>query len=112
MLGLLQVLEYEGQWVALLDWEAAVLKLAERDDWIGWNNCQRADRRGLVVLNRHFLVLPRTRMPNLASRCLSMAIKALPGHWEQVHMDTAPCLPRLSLALLPQFLSYYNPIFR
>ena len=80
-----QAIEYEGRWVALLDWGPAALKLADRDEWIGWDNRQRADRRGLVVMNRRFLVLSQARMPNLASRCLSMALKALPGQWEQAH---------------------------
>jgi hypothetical protein len=37
------------------------------------------------VLNRRFLVLGKTRMPNLASRSLAVAIQALPEHWEQAH---------------------------
>lgn len=83
--GLLQIIEYEGRWVALLDWGPAALKLADRDEWIGWNGRQRADRRELVVQNRRFLVLSATRMPNLASRCLSLGLKQLPSHWKQRH---------------------------
>jgi hypothetical protein len=37
------------------------------------------------VLNRRFLVLAKTRMPNLASRSLALATKALPEHWQQAH---------------------------
>jgi hypothetical protein len=81
---LLQVVEYEGQWVALLD-RPATWKLADREEWIGWSPQQKAERLGLVVLNRRFLVLGKTRLPNLASRSLALAIKALPGHWEQAH---------------------------
>jgi hypothetical protein len=33
---LLQVVEYHGQWVALLDWGPATGKLADREEWIGW----------------------------------------------------------------------------
>jgi hypothetical protein len=82
---LLQVVEYNGQWVALLDWGPATWKLADRDEWIGWTAQQRTQRLGLVVLNRRFLVLAKTRMPNLASRSLALAIKALPEQWEQAH---------------------------
>lgn len=82
---LLQVVEYNGQWVALLDWGPATLKLTDREEWIGWTPRQRAERLGLVVLNRRFLVLAKTRMPNLASRSLALATKALPEHWEQAH---------------------------
>ena len=83
--GLLQVIEYRGQAVALLDWGPAALKLTDRDQWIGWNGRQRADRRDLIVQNRRFLLLEKVRMPNLASRCLSMALKAVPRQWQQAH---------------------------
>jgi hypothetical protein len=83
--GLLQVIEYQGQVVALLDWGPAALKLIDRDRWIGWNGRQRADRRDLIVQNRRFLLLQAVRMPNLASRCLSMALKAVPSQWEQAY---------------------------
>lgn len=82
---LLQVVEYRGHWVALLDWGPACWKLADREAHIGWTQQQRAERLGLVVQNRRFLVLGTERMPNLASRSLGLALKALPGHWEQVH---------------------------
>ena len=82
---LLQAVEYNGQWVALLDWGPATWKLADREEWIGWTAQQRAERLGLVVLNRRFLVLGKTRRPNLASRSLALALKALPEHWEQAH---------------------------
>jgi len=82
---LLQVVEYHGQWVALLDWGPASWKLADREAWIGWTAQQRAQRLALVVLNRRFLVLGRTRMPNLASRALALATQALPDHWKQAH---------------------------
>ena len=82
---LLQAVEYEGKWVALLDWGPASWKLADREEWIGWTHRQRAERLGLVVLNRRFLVLGKTRMPNLASKALALALKALPGHWEHAH---------------------------
>lgn len=82
---LLQVVEYNGQWVALLDWGPPTWKLADREEWIGWTPQQRTERLSLVVLNRRFLVLGKTRMPNLASRSLALAIKALPEQWEQAH---------------------------
>lgn len=82
---LLQAIEYEGRWVALLDWGPGSWKLADREDWIGWTHQQRAERLNLVVLNRRFLVLGKTRMPNLASKALALAFQALPGHWEQLY---------------------------
>lgn len=82
---LVQAVHHRGTWVALLVWGPAALKLADRDEAVGWTASQRAERIGLVVQNRRFLVLGKTRMPNLASRALGLAVKALPEAWEQRH---------------------------
>ena len=82
---LLQVVEYQGHWVALLDWGPACWKLADRETHIGWTHQQRAQRLGLIVQNRRFLVLGQERMPNLASRALGLALRALPEHWKALH---------------------------
>lgn len=80
-----QVVHHHGRWVALLVWGPAAMKLIDRDEWIGWTPRQCAERLGLVVQNRRFLVLAETRMPNLASRSLGLALRALPEHWESLH---------------------------
>jgi len=82
---LTQVVHHRGRWVAVLVWGPAAMKLIDRDQWVGWTDRQRADRLGLVVGNRRFLVFSETRMANLASRALSLAVGALPGHWEAAH---------------------------
>jgi hypothetical protein len=82
---LTQVVHHHGRWVALLGWGPAALKLADREAWIGWTEGQRAERLGLVVQNRRFLVLSATRLPNLASRALALAVAALPVAWQEAH---------------------------
>jgi len=82
---LVQAVHHRGRWVALLVWGPAALKLADREEAVGWTDSQRAERLGLVVQNRRFLVLAKTRMPNLASRALALAVNALPAAWEQAH---------------------------
>ena len=82
---LLQVVEYQGHWVALLDWGPACWKLADRETHIGWTHQQRAERLALIVQNRRFLVLGKERMANLASRSLGLALKALPENWQERH---------------------------
>jgi hypothetical protein len=82
---LVQAVHHRGRWVALLAWGPAMLKLTDRDAAIGWTDSQRAERIGLIVQNRRFLVLAATRMPNLASRALALAVNALPAAWEQAH---------------------------
>ena len=88
---LLQVVEYRGHWLALLDWGACAYKLSDRDEWIGWTAQQRAERQGLVAMNRRFLLLGQQRMPNLASRALTLACQSLPKQW-QLKYGYAPVL--------------------
>ena len=79
---LLQVVEHQGRWLALLDWGASAHKLSDRDKWIGWTAQQRAERQGLVAMNRRFLILSQARMPNLASKALALACRNLPEQWK------------------------------
>ena len=72
----------DGNWAGLLMWGSAAYRLKDRDEYIGWNSAQRAQRQKLVVQNRRFLVLgDRGEHPNLASRILGKVIRELPGLW-------------------------------
>jgi hypothetical protein len=82
---LVQIVHHRERWTAILIWGPAAMKLIDRDEWIGWTHRQRAERLGLIVQNRRFLVLAETRMPNLASRAMGLALRHLPEHWEQKH---------------------------
>ncbi len=78
-----QVVTYQGQWVALLLWGASSYHLAPRDEWIGWDAYTRKHRLKLIIQNRRFLVLSATRMPNLASKALSLSTNSISQHWEE-----------------------------
>lgn len=79
-----QVVERDGQWVALLVWGPAALKLKDREAWIGWNAAMAAERLKLVVQNRRYLLLvERGKEPNLASAVLAAVCRALPGQWRE-----------------------------
>jgi len=79
-----QVVEQEGQAVALLVWGPACYALKDRDRWIGWSVPQRVRRLKLIVQNRRFLLLrPKGAAPNLASQSLGAALRALPEQWQQ-----------------------------
>jgi hypothetical protein len=78
-----QVVVRDDQWVALLVWGPAALKLKDRDRWIGWNPTQQAERLKLVVQNRRYLLLhAKGAEPNLASQALATALRALPEQWQ------------------------------
>ena len=77
-----QIACWNGEAVALLVWGPASYALRDRDEYIGWTATQRAERQKLVVQNRRFaLLVERGSHPNLASRVLGAATKALPEQW-------------------------------
>jgi hypothetical protein len=77
-----QVVQRDGQPVALLVWGPACYALKDRDRWISWSVNQRLERLKLLVQNRRFLLLTdKGQEPNLASQALGAALRALPGQW-------------------------------
>lgn len=81
---LCQVIVRKGQWVGLLVWGPAALKLKDRERWIGWNLAQQSERLKLVVQNRRYLLFhERGKEPNLASQALAAACRELPLQWEE-----------------------------
>jgi len=61
-----QIVEAEGQAVALLVWGSPCYALKDRDLWIGWSAPQKGQRLKLVVQNRRFLLLTdKGQVPNL-----------------------------------------------
>jgi len=79
------VVTRNGEWVALLLWTSAARRLKPRDTWIGWDAAKRSTRLKLVVQNSRFLVPGAGREPNMASRCLAAACRALPALWRERH---------------------------
>lgn len=76
------VAEVDGEWIGLLMWGSSAYRLKDRDEFIGWNNAQRAQRQKLVVQNRRFLLLSkRGENPNLASMILGATVRMLPELW-------------------------------
>jgi hypothetical protein len=69
--------------VAVLCWAGAAKRLKDRDTWIGWDAVTCANRLKLVVQLRRFVVPQEARRPNLASQCLGLALRQLPGAWQE-----------------------------
>src|ERR1035437_8458534 len=77
------VVEYHGEWVAVLTFCSAALHLKPRDRFLRWTVRQVCERRHLIAQNSRFLVLPATgRWPNLASRSLKLVCQRLAGDWQ------------------------------
>ena len=62
-----------GRKLGCLLFEAGTTRLPCRDAWIGWRD--RAKRLKGVVNNSRFLIFPWVRVPYLASKALSMAVR-------------------------------------
>lgn len=79
-----QVVEEDGQPVAVLVWGPACYALKDRDRWISWSANQRLERLKLIVQNRRFLLLrAQGESPNLASQSLGAALRALAHQWQE-----------------------------
>jgi Domain of unknown function (DUF4338)/DDE_Tnp_1-associated/Transposase DDE domain len=76
---------HQGQWLALVGWCAAALSCKVRDQWIGWPASLQYSRLPLLANNCRFLILPPLRIPNLASRILSLNLKRLSRDWRDAH---------------------------
>ena len=73
----------QDQPVAALSWSAPALKLAARDQFIGWSTAQRKRHLNQLANNSRFLILPWVKIPNLASHVLSLNIAQLKKDWQQ-----------------------------
>jgi hypothetical protein len=79
------VAEYQGQWVALMIWNAGAYKLKPREEWIGWSDRQKKRRLPLVVNNSRFFIPEPYHIPNLASKVMKLALRRLSDDWRQAY---------------------------
>ena len=76
------VVVWKGRWLALATWSAPAFHLKARDQFIGWTEEQRRQRRALVVNNSRLLVLPDCHYPNLISRFMKVMLGRLSQDWQ------------------------------
>ena len=67
----------EHGWLGGLGFAASALRLADRDQWIGWDEPTRSKHQHRIVGMSRFLIRPSVRCHNLASRVLGMALRGL-----------------------------------
>lgn len=72
----------QGQWLALLVFNAPAKHLKFRDQWIGWTDAQRERRLPLIVNLSRFCLLPDKTFPNLGTKVLRLALKRLSADWQ------------------------------
>ena len=72
---------WHEEWVALIGFSSPAWKCRARDAWIGWNLRVQYDRLHLLSNNSRFVILPRWRRPNLASRVLALCERRVVADW-------------------------------
>lgn len=72
-----------GQRLGCLLFASSAWALAERDQWIGWSEQDRAQQLNGVVANTRFLIFPWVRVRNLASTALSLAARRIGEDWQE-----------------------------
>jgi hypothetical protein len=77
--------------LAALLFTSAAWRMAPRDSWIGWSDSVRQHNLPLVVNHSRFLILPWSRIHNLASHILARASQQLPADW-LAHYGVEPVL--------------------
>ncbi len=72
----------QGRPLACLLFGAAAWQCADRDRYIGWKPCHRAQNLHLVANNTRFLIAPGIGAPQLASSVLSRVSRRLSRDWQ------------------------------
>jgi hypothetical protein len=75
----------EHGWLGGFGFAASALRLADRDDWIGWDDATRREQLHRVVGMSRFLIRPSVNCANLASHVLGLVLRRLPGDFNQAY---------------------------
>lgn len=70
-------------WLGGLSFSASAWRVRCRDEFIGWSEEARKHTLQLVVNNSRFLVLPKVKVPGLASHVLAQCCQRLADDWQQ-----------------------------
>ena len=77
------VAEVDEEWVVLLSIGQAAIHLADRDQFIGWNDVQRGRRLKFIGQNNRLVVLSDpNKYPNLVSRVMKLMTRRVSRDWE------------------------------
>ena len=72
----------EHGWLGGLGFGASAIKLADRDQWIGWDVSQQREHLHRVIGMSRFLIRPSVRCHNLASMVLGMTLRSVGQDFE------------------------------
>jgi hypothetical protein len=75
----------EHGWLGAIGFGSAALYLEGRDEWIGWTHAQRLEHLPRVLQMNRFLIRPRVRCENLASRVLGLCAARVAEDFERCY---------------------------
>ncbi len=70
-------------WLGAIGFGSAALYLEDRDQWIGWTEAQRIEHLPRVLNMNRFLIRPRVRCENLASKVLGLCAPRVAHDFER-----------------------------
>jgi len=70
-------------WLGGLGFGSAALHSQGRENWVGWNHCQRGEHLERVINMNRFLIRPSVRCANLASRILGLCCAEVATNFER-----------------------------
>ena len=76
---------YNPKILGCFQFSSPAWKISARDEWIGWNDCQRQRYLQRIVNNSRFLIFPWIKVENLASHVLSLAAKKISTDWDETY---------------------------
>jgi Druantia protein DruA len=81
----LQYLVYDrrGRVLSCVLFGAAAWTMASRDRFIGWERAERERNLALLANNMRFLIVPRVRVPHLASHILGRIARRIRRDWQR-----------------------------
>ncbi len=78
------IAEVDGEWLVLLSIGQAAFHLADRDQFIGWNDIQRGRRLKFIAQNNRLVVLSDPKKhPNLVSKVMKLMTRRVSRDWEK-----------------------------
>ncbi len=72
-----------GRLLGCMLYGAAAWQVADRDQFIGWDEAARQQGLSRIANNMRFLILPWVRVPNLASHLLALTRQCISMDWQE-----------------------------
>jgi hypothetical protein len=71
--------------VGCICWASASMNSPHRERYVGWDKLTKNKNLYFVISNNRFLIFPWVKVPNLATRVLSISLKRLSSDWEKTY---------------------------